>query len=110
MNLLNNIYFLIVAVGLASATGDAFINMYVKTNNKLWFLFGCLGWCTAAIFWSQVLRQQAFTPSVTLFFLGNILAACAIGYFFFGDRVSASQWVWIVVAVVALVLITKTGH
>ena len=108
--LLNNIYFLVVAVGLSSAIGDALINQYVKTGRFVWFLVGCLGWCTAAAFWSQILKSQLFAPSVALFFIGNILLATIIGYFYFGDRVPIVQWVWIVVAVVAMVFIVRSGN
>src|SRR3989344_5912534 len=108
--LFSNIYFLVVAVGLSSAIGDALINQYVKTNRFGWFLFGCLGWCTAAIFWSQILKQQLFAPSVALFFLGNIGIAVLIGYFYFGDHVPVIQWLWIALAVVAMVLIVRSGN
>ena len=107
--LLNNIYFLVMAVGLSSAVGDAFINQYVRTNQFMWFLLGCLGWCTAAAFWSQILKYQLFAPSVALFFLGNIGVAVLIGYFYFGDRVPGAQWLAIILAVIAMFLIVRTG-
>jgi len=107
--LFSNIYFLVVAVGLSSAVGDALINQYVRTNRVGWFLLGCLGWCTAAIFWSQILKKQLFAPSVALFFLGNIGIAALIGYFYFGDRVPTLQWIWIALAAVAMILIVRTG-
>ena len=108
--LFSNVYFLVVAVGLSSAVGDALINQYVRTNRLSWFLLGCLGWCTAAIFWSQILKKQLFAPSAALFFLGNIGVAVFIGYFFFGDRVPPVQWVWIGVAVVAMIFIVRSGN
>lgn len=107
--LLNNIYFLVIAVGLSSAMGDALVNQYVKTDNLSWFLLGCLGWVTAAAFWSQILRQQLFAPSVALFFIGNIGIAVLIGYFYFGDRVPTIQWLWITLAVVATILVVRSG-
>lgn len=109
-SLFSNIYFLVVTVGLSSAVGDALINQYVRTNRFGWFLLGCLGWCTAAIFWSQILRKQLFAPSVALFFLGNIGIAVLIGYFYFGDRVPAIQWLWVALAVVAMILIVRSGN
>ncbi len=108
--LFSNIYFLVVVVGLSSAVGDAWINQYVRTNHLSWFLLGCLGWCTAAIFWSQILKKQLFAPSVALFFLGNIGVAVLIGYFYFGDRIPTMQWVWIALAIVAMVLIVRSGN
>jgi len=108
--LFSNIYFLVVAVGLSSAVGDALINQYVRTERLGWFLLGCLGWCTAAIFWSQILKKQLFAPSVALFFLGNIGIAVLIGYFYFGDRVQPLQWLWIALAVVAMVMIVRSGN
>ena len=109
-NLLSNIYFLVMATGLSSAVGDALINQYVKTDRLSWFLLGCLGWFTAAIFWSQILKKQLFAPSVALFFLGNIGIAVLIGYFYFGDRVPAIQWLWIALAIVAMILIVRSGN
>ena len=109
-NIFSNIYFLVVAVGLSSAIGDALVNQYVRTSQIKWFIFGCLGWVTAAAFWAQILKQQLFAPSVALFFLGNIGIATLIGYFYFGDRVSAAQWTWIAVAVVAMIFIVRSGH
>ena len=106
----SNVYFLVGVVGLSSALGDAFINQYVKTGRITWFLVGCFGWCTAAAFWSQILKSQLFAPSVALFFLGNIGIAVLIGYFYFGDRVSTIQWFWVAVAVVAMVLIVRSGN
>ena len=108
--MMSNIYFLVVAVGLSSAIGDALVNQYVRTNRLSFFLLGCLGWCTAAIFWSQILRKQLFAPSVALFFLGNIGIAVFIGYFYFGDHVPAIQWAWVALAVVAMVLIVRSGN
>lgn len=108
--LFNNIYFLVVTVGLLSAVGDALINQYVKTGNFSWFLVGCLGWITAAAFWSQILKKQLFAPSVALFFLGNIGMAVLIGHFYFGDRVPAIQWLWIAFAMVAMILIVRSGN
>src|SRR3989344_5859043 len=108
--LFSNIYFLVVAVGLSSAIGDALINQYVRTSRLSWFLLGCLGWCTAAVFWSQILKKQLFAPSVALFFLGNIGIAVLIGYFYVGDRVPPIQWFWIGLAVVAMVLIVRSGN
>ena len=108
--LLNNIYFLVIAVGLSSAIGDALINQYVKTSRSIWFLLGCLGWCIAAAFWSQILKSQLFAPSVALFFIGNIGVAVFIGYFYFGDRVPIIQWIWVLVAVIAMVLIVRSGN
>ena len=108
--LINNIYFLVIAVGLSSAVGDALINQYVRSGKITWFILGCLGWCTAAAFWSQILKKQLFAPSVALFFLGNIGIAVLIGYFYFGDRVPAIQWLWIALAVVAVVLIIRSGN
>jgi multidrug transporter EmrE-like cation transporter len=109
-NLFSNIYFLIIATGLSSAVGDALINQYVRTNRLGWFLLGCLGWCTAAIFWSQILKQQLFAPSVALFFLGNIGIAALIGYFYFGDQLSLTQWIGIAIAIVAMVVITRAAN
>lgn len=106
----SNLYFLVVAVGLSSAVGDAFINQYVKTGRVSWFFLGCLGWCTAAAFWSQILKKQLFAPSVALFFLGNIGIAVLIGHFYFGDKVPAIQWLWVALAIVAMILIVKTGN
>lgn len=110
IGLFSNIYFLIVAVGLSSAMGDALINQYVKTDRLGWFLLGCLGWFIAAIFWSQILRKQLFAPSVALFFLGNIGIAVLIGYFYFGDRVPTIQWLWVALAIVAMILIVRSGN
>jgi drug/metabolite transporter (DMT)-like permease len=110
INLWTNVYFLVIAVGLSSALGDALINIYVKTNHLGWFLLGCLGWCTAAVFWSQILRQQSFAPSAALFFIGNITVAALIGYFYFGDRVSLFQWIGVVVGVIAMILIIRGGN
>ncbi len=109
-SLLSNIYFLVIAVGLSSAIGDALINQYVQTTHLKWFVFGCLGWCTAAVFWSQILKLQLFAPSVALFFLGNIGIATLIGYFYFGDRVQSVQWIWIGVAIVAMIFIVRSGN
>ena len=108
--LFSNTYFLVAAVGLSSAVGDALINQYVKTDRLSWFLLGCLGWCTAAVFWSQILKKQLFAPSVALFFLGNIGIAVLIGHFYFGDRVPMLQWIWIALAVIAMVLIIRSGN
>lgn len=110
LSLFSNIYFLVVAVGLSSAVGDGLINQYIKTNKFAWFLLGCLGWCIAAAFWSQILKKQLFAPSVALFFLGNIGIAVLIGHFYFGDRVSLVQWLWVAVAVIAMVFIVRSGH
>jgi len=109
-SLLNNIYFLIVAVGLSSAVGDTLINQYIKSGRFKWFLLGCLGWCIAAAFWSQILKKQLFAPSVALFFIGNIGVAVLIGHFYFGDRVSAIQWLWVALAIVAMILIVRSGN
>ena len=108
--LLANTYFLVGAVGLSSAVGDALINQYVRTNRVFWFVLGCLGWCLAAAFWSQILKSQLFAPSVALFFLGNIGIATLIGYFYFGDRVPMIQWLWIAVAAVVMVFIVRSGN
>ena len=109
-NLLNNIYFLVVVVGLSSAMGDVLINQYVKTGRLYWFLLGCLGWCIAGAFWSKILRLQLFAPSVALFFIGNIGIAVFIGYFYFGDRVPITQWLWILGAVIAMIFIVRSGN
>ena len=106
----DNIYFLVVSVGLSSAIGDALINQYVKTGRFVWFVLGCLGWCTAAAFWSQILKLELFAPSVALFFIGNIVIAACIGYFYFGDHVPMMQWVWVLVALIAMVLIVRGGN
>ena len=108
--LFSNTYFLVATVGLSSAIGDALINQYVRTNHLGWFFLGCLGWCTAAIFWAQILKKQLFAPSVALFFLSNIVIAVGIGYFYFGDHVPTMQWVWLALAVVSMILIVRSGN
>jgi multidrug transporter EmrE-like cation transporter len=106
-SLLGNVYFLIVVVGLSSAVGDALINQYSRTNNLNFFLLGCFSWFIAAAFLSQILRKELFAPSVALFLLGNIIIAALIGYFYFGDHVPITQWLWIALAVVAMILIVR---
>lgn len=96
-------------VGLTSAIGDAFINQFARSGSLVWFIVGSLGWVTAAGFWSQILKQQLFGPSVALFFLGNIGIATLIGKFYFKDEVSSIQWLGIVLAVIALVTIVHGG-
>lgn len=108
--LFSNIYFLVIAVGLSSAVGDALLNQYIKTDRLSWFFLGCLGWCTAAVFWSQILKKQLFAPSVALFFLGNIGIAVFIGHFYFGDRVPMIQWLWIAIALIAMIFIVRSGN
>ena len=110
IGLFGNVYFLVVSVGLSSAIGDAFINQYVRTDRYFWFILGCLGWSIAAGFWSQILKLQLFAPSVALFFIGNIGIAVIIGHFYFGDRVPVMQWFWIVIAVISMVLIVRSGN
>jgi len=109
-NLFSNINFLVLAVGLSGATGDALINQYAKTGRLSLFLFGCLGWCVSAVFWSQILKQQLLAPSVALFFLGNITVAVFVGYFYFGDRVPMMQWFWVALAVVVMILLVRSGN
>ena len=109
-SLFSNIYFLVIAVGLSSAIGDALVNQYVKTSRFGLFVLGCLGLCTAAAFWSQILKLQLFAPSVALFFLGNIGVAVLIGYFYFGDHVPITQWLWVGVAAIAMIFIVRSGN
>lgn len=104
---LNNVYILVLAVGLASATGDAFINQYAKSGWFGWFIIGCMGWVIAAAFFSQILKSQLFGPGVALFFLGNISIALIIGWFYFGDRISLTQWLGILFGAIAMLLMVK---
>lgn len=106
-DLLTNIYFLVIMVGIASATGDAFFNYYAKQGSLLWFIVGCLGWIVAAIFFTEILKQQQFGPSVALFVLGNISIALIVGRIFFKDNLAPIQWGGVALAVVAILLMVK---
>lgn len=108
--LLDNIYFLIIAVGLSSGLGDVFINQYAKNGGLHWFVAGCVSWIVSAAFFAYVLKKQLFAPGVALYFLVNLSMALLIGKFYFGDRPSPIQWFGVAIGVVAMFFIVKGGR
>lgn len=104
---LNNVYLLVLAVGITSTLGDIFINFYAKKGTGWWFIAGAICWVFAAAFFSQILKRQLFGPGVALFFLGNISVALLVGWLYFRDNVSPMQWIGVVLAVLSMVLILK---
>lgn len=108
--LLNNIYFLIIGVGISSGLGDVLINQYAKSGAPKWFVAGCVSWIISAAFFAYILKKQLFAPGVALYFLVNLSMALIIGKFYFGDRPSLVQWFGIIVGVAAMLLIVRGGR
>lgn len=101
------VYGLLVIVGFIGALGDATINEWARTSRLWWWLVSIPIWIAAATLFGYVLHWQYFNFSlaVVVALLVHSGAVLLFDRTILGARFSALQWVGVVLALLALVLL-----
>jgi multidrug transporter EmrE-like cation transporter len=94
-------------LGLLGAISDATLNQWAQTNRHLWLAASYGLWLAVATLFGFLLKQDRldFAPLVVLFLVANSAFAVVLDRIWFDGTVSSRQWIGLVLALGAVVLL-----
>lgn len=85
---------------------DFFSKKYSLDGNWLFWIAALLSYVVANIFWLQAMRSgSGLVRGANIFSIGSAICATLLGYYFFHEKISAMQFVGVVLGVIAIILI-----
>lgn len=102
-----SLFLLVIAVALLGATGDILVNQWAKTQLIHWWLISIPLWIGAATVFGFALRQEHYTFGVMVIVILLLHAVLVLAWDSFIEGVSLppTQWVGVMAAIAAMVLI-----
>jgi multidrug transporter EmrE-like cation transporter len=87
---------------LLSCAGEAMSKYWANTGRACFLAAAILAYTLSQFPWYAALIQKNHLSTLgTIWCLGGVLGAVAIGYLLFGEQIAARQWVGIVLAFTA---------
>jgi len=91
---------------LFELVADFFSKKY-SLDNRWWFWgLALLSYVIANIFWLSAMKNgSGLVRGANIFSVGSAIVASVLGYYFFQEKLSATQMVGVILGIVALILI-----
>lgn len=92
--------------------GDIVLKVAADGQKSVWsgaVLAGCVIYAASAIFWFYAMRQVTLAQAGVAYSMLTLLALCAIGSVWFGEPLYMREYLGIVCALAAMVLLARVA-
>jgi len=98
---------LVIFAFLIICLGDVFSKEFSKEGLWDYGIFAVITYAAGTFVWLQILlRTKTLGITGTLWNIGSILAGLVIGVVLYNEQLSCQQWIGIIFAIAAIVLLT----
>jgi drug/metabolite transporter (DMT)-like permease len=100
----------VVTFSAVGAAGDYFLKRSSELDRPLasaWFYLGFAVYASTAFGWVFVMSRLKLATITVVYSVSMILFLASIGYFCFGEKLSTSEVVGIVMAIASLILLVR---
>ena len=90
--------------------GDVFLKLAGNGHQGMgvkWFVLGTIVYAATAVGWFYVLRHVKLSSVGVIYALASVLILVAVGVTFFHERLSLTEVIGVVAAIVAVVLLSR---
>lgn len=96
---------LLIAGGLTLTVGDLVMKEWVINGGPKIYCIGMVIYLFGMNFLAQSFRFKGIAVATALFVIFNLISLAVAGYLLYGEKLSSGQFLGIVLAVVAIVLL-----